>query len=270
MDRLPRVVMLGAGNLATNLVLAMRANGVPILQIYSRTISSAHILTERAGQDVSVTDNLKAILPDADLYICSLKDDALMDVLQQIPDFGHGLWVHTSGSLPMTVFEGFTARYGVFYPLMTFTKERPVPFDGIPLCIETSLAPDLPVLHRFAELLSDKVYDMDSQKRSLLHLSAVFANNFTNSLYATASELLSRENIPFDLLLPIIDETARKVHDLSPVDAQTGPAKRLDANIIGHHMQLLESYGLNDLVELYRQLTHSIHNRYNNQQNIQQ
>ncbi len=265
MDRLPKVVLLGAGNLATNLALAMQAGSLPILQIYSRTISSAQVLKEKVGRDIFITDNLNTIISDADIYICSLKDDALFDVLQQIPDFGHGLWVHTSGSLPMTIFEAFTDRYGVLYPLQTFTKERPVPFDEIPICIETSFAQDLPLLRQFAELLSHKVCDMNTAQRGVLHLAAVFANNFTNSLYATASELLAKENIPFGLLLPIIDETARKVHDLSPLDAQTGPAKRMDANIIDRHIRLLEEYGLADTAELYRQLTHAIHNRYDNQ-----
>ena len=256
-----KTVLLGAGNLATSLALSMERCGLGIRQIYSRTPASATRLGERLQADVEVTDRLADLCPDADLYVCALKDDALADALSRMPGFGQGLWVHTSGTLPLSVFQPFTGRAGVFYPLQTFSCSRPVSLDEVPLCLETARVEDMPLLKAFAARLSTRVIELDSAQRGVLHLAAVFANNFTNSLYATAGEILERAGLPFDLLLPLIDETARKVHDLAPAAAQTGPARRMDTKVIDRHLQLLEAFGMEHNADLYRRLTEIIHDR---------
>lgn len=257
----PTIVLLGAGNVATSLALAFQRAGLELLQIYSRSLDSAAMLSE--SLKCPFTTDLAEIRDDADLYVCSLKDDVLADVLARIPSFGNGLWVHTSGSLPLDVFKQFTPRAGVFYPLQTFSRRHPVPLKGVPACLETARPDDMPVLEDLAGRLNCRPVPMDSDARACLHLAAVFANNFTNSLYAQAADILSEKDLDFSLLLPLIDETARKVHEASPRQAQTGPAIRQDRRIIGKHIQWLDGHcTVEDAAQLktvYELMTETIH-----------
>lgn len=253
-----KIVLLGAGNVATCLGKALTEHRLKVSYVYSRRPESARTL----GQTLSCAWGTDAsLLPaDADLYLCCLKDDALPEVLASVGSFGHGLWLHTSGSVPMSVFAAYTDRYGVMYPLQTFSKAQPISFDHVPLCIEAALASDLDWLNLFASRLSQTVVKMDSAKRAVLHLSAVFVCNFTNSLYAMAQELLAREDLDFALLLPLIDETAAKVHRCLPVQAQTGPAMRMDRSILDKHLAMLQADP--DKAALYEALSRSIYQRY--------
>ena len=170
------------------------------------------------------------------------------------------LMVHTAGSIPMNVWEGHVWHYGVFYPMQTFSKQREVDFKEIPFFIEASSTEDAAFLKAIASTLSNRVYDADSEQRKSLHLAAVFTCNFTNHMYALAAELLKKYNLPFDVMLPLIDETARKVHELEPKAAQTGPAIRYDENVIGNHLRMLaDDPGMQQLYEL---LSRSIHERH--------
>ncbi|MCD8310428.1 MAG: DUF2520 domain-containing protein [Prevotellaceae bacterium] len=232
------VVFIGAGNLATWLAKAMHAKGYRIVQVYSRTEESARTLAEAIG--ASYTTDLGAVVNDAGLYISALKDDVLEALIpQMVAGREKALWVHTAGSLPMSVWYKKAERYGVLYPLQTFSKLRAVDFAQIPIFIEARRAEDLRFLHALAASLSQAVYEADSETRKGLHLAAVFASNFTNHLYAMAEELLKRYGLPFKVLLPLIDETARKVHELAPHDAQTGPAMRGDERIMELHEEML-------------------------------
>lgn len=251
------VVFVGAGNLATNLAKALYRNGFRIAQVYSRTEESAKML---AGQvEAAYTTDLAEVVPDAGLYIVSLKDAAFVQLL---PDIVSGkedaMWVHTAGSIPMQVWEGQVARYGVFYPMQTFSKQRTVDFREIPIFVESNSAEDLQFLKEVASVLSEKVYEATSEQRKSLHLAAVFACNFTNHMYAQAAKLLEKYQLKFDVMLPLIDETARKVHELEPRLAQTGPAVRYDGNVIGSHLQMLA--GEPEMQEMYRMISESIHN----------
>ena len=169
------------------------------------------------------------------------------------------LMVHTAGSIPMNVWEGHVPHYGVFYPMQTFSKQREVDFKEIPFFIEASSAEDAAFLKAIASTLSNRVYDADSEQRKSLHLAAVFTCNFTNHMYALAAELLKKYNLPFDVMLPLIDETARKVHELEPKTAQTGPAIRYDENVIGNHLRMLADDPA--MQRLYELLSRSIHER---------
>lgn len=252
-----KVVIIGSGNVATHLSLALASlEGIEICQVYSPTEAHAEILAERLNCDF-VTDPAQ-IRKDADVYLFALKDQALETVIRAVPA-NNGLWLHTSGSMPMQVFAGYTERYGVLYPLQTFSKSREISFRGIPLFIECHREEDKNCLEDLARRLSGKVCELSSEKRRSLHLAAVFACNFTNHIYALAEEILAKEGLSRDYLFPLIDETAAKVHELSAREAQTGPAIRYDENIINKHLGMLADDP--DVQTLYRLLSQSIHKK---------
>ena len=244
------VVFIGAGNLATNLAKALYYKGFRIVQVYSRTEESARALAEKVEADY--TTDLQEISKDAKLYIVSLKDAAFVELLPQITEGKQkSLLVHTAGSIPMSVWEGHAERYGVFYPMQTFSKQREVDFQEVPFFIEAKRAEDTELLKAIASTLSEKVYEADSEQRKSLHLAAVFICNFTNHMYALAADLLEKYNLPFEVMLPLIDETARKVHELAPRDAQTGPAVRYDENVMSNHLAMLvDSPALQEIYKL--------------------
>lgn len=250
------IVMVGAGNLATHLAKAFYQKGFRISQIYSRTEHSARTLAESV--EAEYTTDLAALKHHARLYVVALKDAAFRPLIPaMVAGREQAVWVHTAGSLPMDMWKGHVEHYGVFYPLQTFSKQREVNFAEIPVFVEGCNAEITGFLKEVAATLSGKVYEADSAQRERLHLAAVFACNFTNHLYALAARLLQQSQLPFSVLLPLIDETARKVHTLEPQQAQTGPAVRYDENIINHHLQMLS--GEPRLQEIYRLLSSSIH-----------
>lgn len=253
------IVFIGAGNLATNLAKALYQNGFRIVQVYSRTPEAARALAQVV--EAEYTAELE-VSREARLYIVALKDDAFVKLL---PDIVEGkenvLLVHTAGSLPMSVWEGKASRYGVFYPMQTFSKQREVDFRMVPFFIESNSPEDTELLKAIASVLSGKVYEATSEQRRCLHLAAVFTCNFTNHMYALAAELLQKYNLPFDAMIPLIDETARKVHELEPKQAQTGPAVRYDGNVINKHLEMLE--GEPDMQTVYRLVSESIHRLHN-------
>lgn len=252
-----KVAIIGSGNVATHLSLALASlEGIEICQVYSPTEAHAEILAERLNCDF-VTDPAQ-IRKDADVYLFALKDQALETVIRAVPA-NNGLWLHTSGSMPMQVFAGYTERYGVLYPLQTFSKSREISFRGIPLFIECHREEDKNCLEDLARRLSGKVCELSSEKRRSLHLAAVFACNFTNHIYALAEEILAKEGLSRDYLFPLIDETAAKVHELPAQEAQTGPAIRYDENIINKHLGMLADDP--DVQTLYRLLSQSIHKK---------
>lgn len=250
------IAIVGAGNLATNLTKAFYHKGFRIIQVYSRTEESARALAQTVESDY--TTDFESLTKEAQLYIVALKDDAFLQVLPHLTNGReHALWVHTAGSLPMNVWEGYVPRYGVFYPLQTFSKQREVDFANIPFFIESNSEADTQFLCEVGGTLSKKVYKVTSDQRKALHLAAVFACNFTNHMYALAAQLLEKYDLPFNTLLPLIDETARKVHELVPVEAQTGPAVRYDTNIIDNHLNMLSDTPA--VQELYKLISEDIH-----------
>lgn len=255
------VVFIGAGNLATNLAKALYCKGFRIVQAYSRTEESAQELARTV--EAEYTTDLSAVTDCAQLYIVALKDAALVQLLPQIvAGREKGLWVHTAGSIPMSVWEGRVPRYGVFYPLQTFSKRREVYFSQIPVFIESNSPEDTQLLKDIAASLSDSVYEADSEQRKSLHLAAVFACNFTNHMYALAADLLKKYRLPFKVMLPLIEETACKVRLLEPHRAQTGPAVRYDENVIHDHLQMLaDEPEMQEIYELISKNIHRVKNR---------
>lgn len=248
-----KVVLIGAGNLATQMGQTMVDNGLEVAMVYSRTHESAAALASLLKCDA--TTELHHIPLDADLYLFSVKDSVLPELLPQMPATT-GVWAHTAGSISVDVFAPYANRYGVFYPLQTFSKERRVDFRSIPIYLEAS-APEVEAwLGWVADMLTNSVRKADSDQRRKLHLAAVFACNFVNRCYGIAAELLEREGLAFDGLLPLIRETAAKVEMLSPGEAQTGPAVRYDQNVMNAHIaQLADPL----LVEIYKIMSNSIY-----------
>jgi predicted short-subunit dehydrogenase-like oxidoreductase (DUF2520 family) len=231
------VVLIGSGNLATQLALALHENGIQVNQVFSLKLESAKVLAEKVN--AGFTNDLSLLHPDADLYIIAIKDTAIQEVLENMILAENSLIVHTAGSIPMTILEGFTSNYGVFYPLQTFSKSRKVDFSDIPICIEANHPSNLIKLEELGKRLSKSVSQINSDERKSLHLAAVFTNNFVNHFYAIGAEILHDKKLDFELLKPLIRETAAKIEILNPAEAQTGPAKRDDKNIIDAQLKML-------------------------------
>lgn len=251
-----KIVLIGAGNVATHLGRVLQQAGYEIAQVYSRTVESASALaaTLSTGYTVSVEE----IRRDARLYIVALKDTALQELAPRlVKGREKSLFVHTAGSMPMDLWKGLASRYGVLYPMQTFSKQREVDFRTVPFFIEASAPEELLFLHELAGKVSPQVYEATSLQRKYLHLAAVFACNFVNHMYALSAQILERQGLSFEMMLPLLDETASKVHQLPPVEAQTGPAIRYDENVINNHLQLLVADP--SVQELYEKISKSIY-----------
>lgn len=236
-----QITLIGAGNAAWHLGLALHAAGVNVLQVYSRNLQKAKSLSDLISSE-AISDF--AALRPADLVIVAVSDQAIPEVAAAISRFlpAETLVVHTSGSASSAYLAAHFERYGVFYPLQTFTAGRELDFRAVPLCLHAGREEDLKALEALGSRLCDSVYRIDDERRRWLHLAAVAVNNFPNHLYALAEQTLNDRELPFDLLRPLILETARKVQDSPPGPMQTGPAARGDKATIEAHLRLLEEY----------------------------
>ena len=231
-----RVAFVGAGNLATSMAVALHEAGHAVVQVYSRTEESARALASRVG--ATAISNFADMVDDADIYIISVTDSALADVASNaVKGREDSLFVHTAGSIPMDVIPA--RRRGVVYPMQSFSKQRLVDFSSIPIFIEAADADDLSLLKQLASSISGSVSELSSADRLYLHLAAVFCSNFVNHCYALSEEILNKHGIPFSAMYPLLDEVAKKVHTVSPKDAQTGPASRHDWNVVNKHLMML-------------------------------
>ena len=250
-----KTVIIGSGNLATHLSLALKASGMPIAQVYSRTAEHAGELAAKLG--CPFTAQVDDVLTDAELYIISVNDDAISGVAVRLCKARpQGVFLHTAGSVPMSVFRPYGVRHGVLYPMQTFSKNRAVDFRTIPCFIEASDEPTLALVRRIASSISDHVVIADSEKRRKLHLAAVLACNLANHCYRLAERVLEQEHIDFSLYLPLIQETARKVTEMSPREAQTGPMVRYDLGVMAAQVSLLPDERTR---QIYRLMAESIH-----------
>ena len=250
-----KIVLIGAGRLATCLGRALLQADHEVTGVLSRSDSSASALGSLLH--TSWYTRVGDMPQDADLYILSVTDDAVPAVAASLPSLPQALVVHTAGSLSLDVFKGTSVEHGgIFYPMQTFSKEAVPDFSSIPCFIETVLPDDLKRLECFAGTLSRRVFPLSSEKRRFLHLAAVFASNFSNHCYAVAERLLSENGIPFDVMLPLIDQTACKVHSVSPLAGQTGPAARNDTTVMKAQEKLLESHP--EWQEIYRLMSRDI------------
>ena len=241
------VTLLGGGNLANHLANAFfKAPGIKVHQIYNRTLQKI----EHFKEFTEITDELSTLKP-ADIYILAVNDKVISEISKQLKHL-NGLLVHTSGAIALDMLK--TNRIGVFYPLQTFTKDKKIDFNTIPLCIEAKNTEDEVLLTKVANTISKKVFKIDSLQRKKLHVAAVFVNNFVNHLYSIGENICAKNDIPFEILQPLILETAKKITSLSPTQAQTGPAVRNDIETIEIHKKSLTA----DQTEIYTLLTEAI------------
>lgn len=251
------VVIIGSGSVATHLANALYLNGITISQIYSRTNNNAKDLALKFEADF--TNSISKIKTNADVYIYALNDNSLERFLSKF-ELPSAIHIHTAGSIPMSIFEEFTEKFGVFYPLQTFSKNKEVDFKTIPVCIEASSASVENELILLAKLISNKVYLVNSNQRKKLHLAAVFACNFTNYMYDIAHEIVVDAGFNMEIIQPLIQETSNKISFITPYEAQTGPAKRADHETINRHIYLLNKK--TSFKKIYKLLSANIYNRH--------
>ena len=242
--------------MATSLAMALKMSGNAPVAVWSRTAESAALLGEKVG--CPCTCDL-ALLPPADVVIISVVDSALREVAAKVAAlYPAALILHTAGSIPMlALHDAGATRYGVFYPMQTMSKSNIVPLDNVTIFIEGNNEADIDYLRSLASSLSTKVVYATSEQRCFLHVAAVFACNFPNALYSMVAELLQSKGLPFESMLPLIDEAAAKVHRMHPLDAQTGPAKRGDINVMDSHKSMLND----ELASIYEAMSNYIMKR---------
>ena len=251
-----RIIIIGAGKVSAQLGNALIDANHSIVQIFNRTKSKAASLARKWG--AQAIDNFDSISPNADLYIIAVKDDAIEDICNSLEKHipAKSLVVHVSGATPSTLLAPYFANHGIFYPLQTFSTDKKPDFKSIPLCINASNQQVEKCLLSLANSISDKVFKVDDQQRVTLHTAAVFANNFSNHLFHIAQQILKEANLPFDLLVPLIEETVEKIKIMDPKEAQTGPARRNDQKTITKHLELLQNHP--QFYDVYQVLTQSI------------
>ena len=254
-----KIVFIGAGNLATHLSSALQNGGHDIIQVYSRTHASAATLAAKLGTEA--VDSINNVRTDADAYIIAVKDDALPEVARRVgARCRHGVLLHTAGSVAKDVLGVAATRYGVIYPMQSFSKSRSLCLHDVPIYVEANCDEALAIAKTLAGSVSTKVRELPGEARRHLHLAAVFASNFVNCCYDLASDEAAAAGVPFSDFLPLIDETAAKVHELSPHDAQTGPAVRNDQTVMDRQLQLLDGAPMAHVV--YCVLSEAIHRRH--------
>ncbi len=246
------IVLIGAGNVATHLGTALKNAGHKILQVYSRTNASSNKLAKKLSAAACTETSM--ISPKADLYIISLSDHAVKAFIKSF-HIKNKVVVHTSGSLPLSIL-GKIKHRGVIYPVQTFTLSRKINLQQVPFCIEWSSNETKRKIETLVKSISKKTYRLNSNQRKQVHLSAVIVNNFVNHLFTVSEKLLKDAKLPFDIIRPLILETAMKVQEESPAKVQTGPARRGDAEIIEEHLKLLSKN--EELQKIYKLLTESI------------
>lgn len=254
-----KIVIIGAGNVGGHLAKRFEENGVEVLQILTRHWDKHkglnHILKAQFITSFDLLDT------NADAYILAVNDSSIEEVAEKIKNIAKNkLIAHTSGATAGTILKPYSNRFGILYPLQTFSEIREQDWENLPVCVDANNEADLNFLHQLALVLSPKVYEITDEQRAILHVAATFVNNFGNYLFQIAEEIVVAENIPFQLLKPLIVETAAKVQIHAPADMQTGPARRGDIKTIQKHLSFLKKYP--DFYQLYETMTELIQKKY--------
>ena len=247
-----QIVLIGSGNVAFHLAKAFTEAQIPVSQIFGRNTTELQKISEQFSIPFSTET-----LADADLYIISVSDSSITEVSSLIKN-KNALVAHTSGSVSREALSG-NYRKSVFYPLQTFSKSKNLDYSKIPFFIDAENENDEEILKNLASKISKNVMLANDEKRKYIHLTAVFACNFVNHLYARAKEISDSQGIPFDYFLPLIDETTQKIHELEPKLAQTGPAIRNDEKVLKLHESLLTD---EEKLKIYKTLNESIKKMY--------
>ena len=245
-----KIIIIGAGNVGTNLHHAFALKHIQAQLVSSRDMQQLALLSKDDGQ--------------GKIYLYTVADNALESVIAHV-NAPKALHIHTSGSMPISVFGADKPHAGVLYCFQSFSKQHLIDdWANIPIFVEGKSMDDLASIYSVAQVLTNRVYEANQKDRERLHIAGVFANNFSNLMYRVAADLLHDTQIPFQALLPLIDSTAQKIHTLSPQQAQTGPASRLDMNVINHHKEVLKKINnkadipSDKIQQLYQLLTQAI------------
>ena len=236
-----KIVFIGAGNVATNLSRVFYEKISQDIHIHSRTEGSAKLLADKINVSYSFNEN--EIPLNASLYIIAISDDAIPNIVNNEvlkEKINNNLVVHTAGSIHANILEKLSTNFGIFYPLQTFSRFKKADFKNIPLCLEANSGFNYNKLSKIAFQVSEDVRKINFEQRKYIHLAAVFANNFSNNMFAIAENILKEKDIDFDILLPLINETVAKIQKNSPKKTQTGPAKRNDVEVMNKHIELLK------------------------------
>ncbi len=263
-----KISFIGSGNVAWHLAQIFEDNGNIICEVYSRNLLNAKALVKNLF-DTTAVNNLDFSESEAKLFVLAVNDDALAEVLAQIELPPNSILVHTSGAKSIEILENWLIEYeldsiniGVFYPLMSFTKNKKISINNIPFCIEAPSETIENLLVETAQKMSNIVYLVDSAERKILHISAIFSNNFVNHLIAISQDILEANELDFNLLKPIINETIIKALQASDVHSmQTGPARRGNQKIMKNHLDFLKNEPNHE--KIYRVLSESIFNQFN-------
>jgi len=252
-QKIQNVVIIGAGNLATHLALALHHKGINVIQVLNRTRATGEKLARKVK--AGYTADFRAADFKADLFILAVSDSAIFNVANSLC-LKDKLLVHTSGSVEMEVLSEASSNIGVFYPLQTFSKNKRINFSNTPVCIEANTNNNEEKLLQLARLISKKVQLINSEQRKVLHMTAVFAGNFSCFMYTIAEDLLKKHDIPFSLLKPLIMQTAATAKHEDVFSRQTGPAVRGDTKIMDEHREMLAKHGV--YMEIYDLISKSI------------
>lgn len=247
-----KIVIIGSGNVAYHLAKAFHENKIPVSQLFGRNENDLKFISEKLQIPFSTSQ-----LQDADLYLICVSDASISEVSKLITK-ENCLVAHTSGSLPKEILEG-NYRKASFYPLQTFSKSKDLDYKEVPFFVESDDDQDLEFLKNLALKISEKVMISTYEKRKYIHLTAVFACNFVNHLFARAKEISDSQDIPFDYFLPLIKETTQKIEILEPKLAQTGPAIRNDERVLKAHEELITD---EEQLKIYRIMNESIKKMY--------
>lgn len=255
-----RIVFIGAGNVATQLAIAFTEKGQQVIQIFSKTEGKARILADKLS--CPYTTEAEQITAQGDIYILAVNDDEIENVAKLI-SLNNQLIVHTSGSVAMKTLKDVSENHGVFWPLQTLTSNKKADFSDIPVCIEASNSKSAEILQQLAGSITQKVHEINSPQRKVIHVAAVFACNFSNQMFAIAEDILTDEGISFDMLKPLIAETIEKIKEGNPAEMQTGPAIRGDKATMDEHLRLLENSPVYQ--KIYTLVSQSITNNKRNE-----
>ena len=248
-----KISIIGAGNVATHLGQRFFECEIEVVNVFSRSFLKAKKLAQKI-KAIPICQ-LSELSEAADILIIAVKDGAINEVAEQIL-LKNKLVVHTSGATESIVFEKHFERYGIFYPLQTFSVGQPVDFGTLPICVDANTNQDIALLENLGQLICPNIYKIDDKERAILHVCAVMVNNFTNHLYTIANDILDQESISMNILKPLIQETVNKIQENPPKEMQTGPAIRNDIQTIEKHLNFLKKYP--NYQSIYKKLSNSI------------
>lgn len=237
-----RITIIGSGNLGSHMAKHLHYANLDVHEVFSRSLSKAKAITTSINAK-PVTD-LKSISPKADVYLLAITDTVIPQVSEILKEVipPNAIVAHTSGATPSSVLANYFERFGVFYPLQSFSTLQEADFSEVPLCIYAPTLEDQQVLEWIARKLSPKIYIIDDAQRAILHVAAVFANNFSNHFFQISKDLLDKGQMPFELLIPIIEATIEKIKEAEPSAIQTGPAVRGDQATLDRHLLQLQDH----------------------------